>query len=107
MKKLIAALVMALGLFALASPTPAQAETATICPSGLTAVATPDTSCEFADNVRANWYSQPGTTIVAYSPKTGLYYTMQCRYQATDAWYNSKRCAGINSFGAVLVVYIA
>jgi hypothetical protein len=79
-----------------------------VCPSGLTGVATSDTSCAFADNVRAAWYTQPGRTVFTYSPVTDRFYTMQCDYAWTTAyWSNPKRCYGINAFGAPLVVYIA
>lgn len=96
------------GAAALTLAAPAQADTFTVCPSGLTGVATFDTSCAFADNVRAAWYAQPGTTVIAYSPVTDLFYTMQCALAVTTtAWSNPKRCFGVNSFGAVLIVYIA
>ena len=36
------------------------------------------TSCEFAANVRYAWFHQPGRVIEAYSPVTGMYYTMYC-----------------------------
>lgn len=105
-KKALAAAVAAALTVALA-PT-AQADAFTVCPSGLTGVATFDTSCAFADNVRAAWYAQPGSTVIAYSPVTDLFYTMQCAAAwTTTVWSNPKRCFGVNSFGAVLIVYIA
>lgn len=107
MRKLLIAGLMALGLIIAAPSAPASAEVFSICPSGLTGVSTPDTSCPFADNVRHAWYAQPGTTVIAYSPVTDLFYTMQCQRWITDTWYNSKRCFGVNSYGAVLIVYIA
>lgn len=100
-------LVTCAALFALFAAAPGRAEVFDVCPSGLTGVATPDTSCEFADNVRRAWYTQPDTTVIAYSPKTGLFYTMQCRLWPTNMWYGSKRCFGVNAYGAVLIVYIA
>lgn len=106
MKKLLIATLMAVSV-ALGLAAPAAAETFNICPSGQTGVSTPDTSCPFADNVRHAWYAQPGTTVFAYSPVTGLFYTMQCGYMATDTWYNSKRCYGLNAYGAALIVYIS
>lgn len=105
---LVAATILFFGVIvAAAFSPPAKAEVFSICPSGLTGVATPDTSCPFADNVRRAWYGQPGTTVIAYSPVTELFYTMQCQLWITDAWIHSKRCFGVNSFGAVLIVYIA
>lgn len=96
-------------LFALYQAAPGHADEYFInCPSGLTAVATEDTSCAFADNVRRAYYGQPGSTVIAYSPVTGLFYTMQCRSAwTTNGWYNPERCFGVNAFGAVLIVYIA
>ena len=87
----------------------ARAETFDVCPSGLSGVATPDTSCAFADSVRAAFYWQPGWTVIATSPVTGKFYTMQCSRTVTDVWQwtNEKRCFGVNDAGAVLVVYVA
>jgi len=107
MKRLLIGFLLGIALLVGYPAAVSQAEVFTICPSGLTGVATPDTSCVFADSVRASWYSQPGTTVIAYSPKTGLFYTMQCWYTITDVWYNAKRCFGVNAFGAVLIVYVA
>ncbi|MGB0877568.1 MAG: hypothetical protein ACPGXI_10980 [Mycobacterium sp.] len=78
----------------------------TVCPSGRAGVATPDTSCAFADSVRQAWYSQPGRTIFAHSPVTGQMYTMQCDSTYTTVWVEAKRCYGLNSSGAPLVVYV-
>lgn len=91
------------------APEPAAApgvENFTICPSGLSGVATDETSCAFADSVRLSWYSQPGNIITAYSPVTHQSYTMQCAPSATTVWSNAKRCSGVNSQGTLLVVYI-
>ena len=43
-------------------------------------IAGPNTSCPFAQNVRAAWGAAPGTTntVQVYSPVTGLTYTMNC-----------------------------
>lgn len=38
----------------------------------------PDTSCPFALNVEELWSSAPSNTFSAYSPVTGLSYTMTC-----------------------------
>ncbi len=84
----------------------ASAEAFDICPSGMSGVSTADTSCAFADGVRWAWYSQPGTIVTAYSPVTGLYYTMQCTPTATTFWYEAKRCVGVNSYGVGLIVFI-
>lgn len=106
---IVAVVVLVAALGALWASQRANAETFDVCPSGLTGVATPDTSCAFADSVRAAFYWQPGWTIIATSPVTGKFYTMQCRRQSTDVWEwtNEKRCFGVNDAGAVLVVYIA
>ena len=85
----------------------ASAETFTVCPSGVSGVATADTSCAFADNVRRAWYGQPGTTVLAYSPVTGQTYSMTCGWMDTTYWYNAKRCVGVNTYGVGLVVYVS
>ena len=77
-----------------------------VCPSGRTGVATPDTSCAFADSVRRAWYSQPGRTVFAHSPVTGSMYTMQCDQTWTTTWGEGKQCYGLNSSGAPLVVFV-
>ena len=86
---------------------PASADVFTVCPSGMSGVATDDTSCAFADNVRWAWYSQPGTIVTAYSPVTHQSYTMQCTSTATNFWPVAKRCVGVNSYGVGLIVFIA
>lgn len=105
----VAVLILVLTAGALWFAGHAKAETFDICPSGLSGVATPDTSCAFADNVRRAFYWQPSWTVIATSPVTGKFYTMQCSRTATDVWEwtNPKRCFGVNDAGAVLVVYIA
>lgn len=85
----------------------ANADEFTICPSGMSGVATDDTSCAFADNVRYSWYAQPGTIITAFSPVTGDTYTMQCTSTLTNVWGEAKRCVGVNSSGAGLIVFIS
>ncbi|WP_131588683.1 hypothetical protein [Mycolicibacterium phlei] len=89
-------------------PPPASAplENFKVCPSGLTGVASADTSCAFADNVRAAWYSSPGSAVMAYSPVTGQMYLMRCAPATTDVWAEAQRCVGTNARGALLVVYI-
>jgi hypothetical protein len=84
----------------------ASAEVFDVCPSGRSGVATADTSCAFAENVRWAWYSQPGTIVTAYSPVTHQVYTMQCTPTATTYWYEAKRCVGVNSYGVGLIVFI-
>jgi hypothetical protein len=107
MKKLITAALGAAAVTAmLLTAAPAQADVFDLCPSMQSGVATPDTSCVFADSVRASWYTQPGRTVFAHSPKTGLMYTMQCDSTWTNFWPEAKRCYGVNSFGARLVVYV-
>ncbi|QBP30249.1 hypothetical protein KDW77_gp35 [Mycobacterium phage Pinnie] len=106
---IVAVVVLVAAVGALWASQRANAEWFDECPSGLSGVATPDTSCAFADNVRAAFYWQPGWTVIATSPVTGKFYTMQCSRTATDVWHwtNPKRCYGVNDAGAVLVVYIA
>lgn len=86
---------------------PNPVENFSLCPSGLSGVASADTSCAFADSVRAAWYSSAGPVVLAYSPVTGKSYLMRCAPAVTDVWTGAKRCAGTNDYGAVLVVYIA
>lgn len=87
---------------------PDSYEDFTTCPSGLTGVASEETSCGFADNVRRAWYSNLGAaSITVYSPVTRLQYTMRCMPATTTIWPNAKRCAGENAVGAPLVVYIS
>jgi hypothetical protein len=103
-KAALAAGVVAAAGVGLASP--AGAEVFTVCASGMSGVATDDTSCAFADNVRWAWYSQPGTIVTAYSPVTHQSYTMQCTATTTTFWPVAKRCVGVNSYGVGLIVYI-
>jgi hypothetical protein len=105
-KPITAAATIAAAALTLAAP--AHAEQFIVCPSGYTGVSTEDTSCAFADNVRAAFYAQPSWTVFAYSPVTAKFYTMQCSTTVTTtAWWNPKRCYGINDAGVALVVYIA
>ena len=83
----------------------ASAESVTVCPSELSGVATADTSCGFADNVRAAWIARPEAVVYAFSPVTQQSYTMNCSATATDLWPNGQRCSGVNTFGVNLVVY--
>ncbi len=85
----------------------ARADELTVCPSGLTGVATEDTSCAFAENVRAAWLARPGAVVPAYSPVTQQSITMQCSSWATDTWPEAQRCVGVNSAGVGLIVFIA
>lgn len=86
---------------------PGEVENFRLCPSGLTGVASAETSCAFADNVRRSWYGQPGSVVTAYSPVTGRLYTMRCAGADTDAWPTSQRCTGTNPQGDPLIVYIS
>lgn len=105
----VAVVVLVLALGALWASSHAKAETFDVCPSRLTGVASADTSCAFAENVRRSFYWNPGWTIVTTSPITGKFYTMQCSRTDTTGtgWSDSKRCFGVNDAGAVLVVYVA
>ncbi|MGE3842425.1 MAG: DUF2510 domain-containing protein [Vicinamibacterales bacterium] len=87
-------------------PPPNPMENFKLCPSGLSGVASADTSCAFADSVRAAWYAHPGPAVMAYSPVTKQSNLMRCVPAVTDAWPESKRCTGTNAQGTVLVVYI-
>lgn len=106
---IVAVVVLVLALGALWASTHAKAESFDVCPSGLTGVATADTSCAFADSVRASFYWQPSWTVFAKSPVTGKFYTMQCSRTDTTGtgWYDSKRCFGLNDAGVALIVFIA
>jgi hypothetical protein len=42
-----------------------------------------DTSCPFAENVESAWESSGGASVTAYSPVTGLAYTMSCTASGT------------------------
>ncbi|WP_235571415.1 DUF2510 domain-containing protein [Mycobacterium sp. Root265] len=86
---------------------PGEVENFRLCPSGLTGVASAETSCAFADNVRRAWYGQPGSVVTAYSPVTGRLYTMRCAAADTDAWSTAQRCTGTNPQGDPLIVYIS
>ncbi|WGI31706.1 hypothetical protein [Mycolicibacterium aubagnense] len=77
-----------------------------ICPSGLTGVASDETSCAFADSVRSSWYSQSGQSVIAYSPVTHQSYLMTCTPATTNVWPRAKRCSGVNAQGTILIVYI-
>jgi hypothetical protein len=66
----------AAGTIALAAPAHAD-YLFNICPSGRSGVASTVTSCQFADNVRNAYYSQ-GPSLIAYSPVTGMTYSMNC-----------------------------
>jgi len=101
----LAALAIIAGLAV--APT-ASAEDVNTCPSGMTGVVTADTSCAFAENVRAAWYAQPpGAVVTAYSPVTQGTYAMQCAPTVTDLWPEAQRCSGTNYYGANLVVLIS
>ena len=100
------ALAATAALTGIATASQAGADEFTVCPSGLSGVSTPDTSCAFADNVRFAWYAQPGTIVTAFSPVTQQTYTMQCTSTATTFWPEAKRCVGVNSSGVGLIVYV-
>ncbi len=85
----------------------AGAEELVVCPSGMTGVATDDTSCAFAENVRSAWLAQQSSVVTAFSPVTQESYTMQCASAVTDSWPLAQRCAGVNGYGVGLVVYVA
>jgi len=106
--QMIRALV-AVGIGALAVGIGAPAASADefiVCPSGMTGVASEDTSCAFADNVRSALLTQPGTVVSAYSPVTQQSYTMQCAPTVTSIWPGAQRCTGANSYGVSLIVFI-
>jgi hypothetical protein len=105
--KLKATVIGAALTFALLAAPTVNAEDFTLCPSGMSGVATQATTCEFADNVRYSWYAQPGAIITAFSPVTGNTYKMQCAQTMTDAWGEAKRCVGEGSRGNILIVFIS
>lgn len=86
---------------------PSPVENFKICPSGLSGVASDDTSCAFADGVRESWYSSSGNDIIAYSPVTDREYLMHCFPTTTTVWPVAKRCVGEGAQGAPLIVYIS
>lgn len=58
----------------------------------------PNTSCAFAMNVAGEYGSNPGaSTISAYSPVTGEYYTLSC-----GPWSGGTVCAGGNGAAVYL-----
>jgi len=97
----IAALAVGIGTPA------ARADEFTLCPSGMTAIASEGTSCEFADSVRAARIAQPGTVVNAWSPVSQQSYTMQCTTWATNSWPTAERCVGANALGKALIVFIS
>ena len=94
---------------ALIGPGTANAITEIFLPCGGGAgVATTVTSCGFAQNVRAAYFTQPGPVVTAWSPAMNRYYDMQCQagFVATFAngmSVNSARCVGGDN--AVVVVW--
>jgi hypothetical protein len=106
MKRALTGLMGAAAVATVALAPTAGADVFNVCPSGMSGVATADTSCAFADNVRWAWYSQPGTIVTAYSPVTQQAYTMQCTSTGTTLWYEAKRCVGVNSHGVGLIVFV-
>lgn len=104
----LAALAAAFAVAAIGVAAPAaHADEFSICPSGLTGVGTADTSCAFADNVHAAQLAQPGPVVRAFSPVTQQNYTMQCVDTVTQTWPKAMRCAGVNTYGVDLVVFIS
>ena len=104
-----AALTIGLAATALTTTAPAHADELFLaCPSGHAGIATPVTSCAFAENVRYNYLSQGDQVITAYSPVTDMYYNMQCgpgfiAHLSYGATVPSVRCVGGNN--AVVIVY--
>lgn len=112
MKKLLVTLAMTLAPLAamLGVAIPAHADGGFImCPSGRSGIASPVTSCPFADNVRSSYIASGDASIIhAYSPVTGEVYPMQCGIGFTanflnGATVNSARCVGGNN--AVVVIW--
>ncbi len=84
MKTLTGNLVLGMTVLAgLALAPTAGADDFTVCPSGVTGVATDDTSCAFAENVRSAWGARPGPVVTAFSPVTEQSYSMQCAATVT------------------------
>ena len=112
-KNLTAAAALTVGLAATAltsaAAAPAHADELFLaCPSGHAGIASAVTSCAFAENVRDSYLSQGDQVVTAYSPVTGMYYTMQCgsgfiAHPAYGATVPSVRCVGGNN--AVVIVY--
>jgi hypothetical protein len=91
MKKLLATLAVTLAplLALLGFVVPAHADVSWIapCPEEVyiptgfqhSGVGNDHTTCSFAENVRLGFAAHPGWTVVAPSPVTGEFYTMDCR----------------------------
>jgi hypothetical protein len=76
-KALLTAAAIVAGALAF-SPAAHADEVVTVCSDGHSGVAQGQTSCAFAQNVRAAYFSSGGPVVAAYSPATGEVYTMQC-----------------------------
>ncbi len=113
MYKKIAAIAAAVGAFstgtAMLLPVSAYAdEVFAVCPGGHAGIATTVTSCPFAQNVRSAYLNQVGPVVVAYSPVTGMSYTMQCQpgFVASlnnGSTVNAVRCVGGDN--AVVILF--
>jgi hypothetical protein len=80
----------------------------TICPSGVSGVATTVTSCAFADNVRSTWIRSGGSSLIqAYSPVTNTYYEMQCSADFTATLNSGRTVQAIRCSGGNNAVVIA
>lgn len=106
----LAAVTAAIGT-AVTPAQPARAEeTFIVCSNtGHAAIASPVTSCLFAENVRAVWLDQGGPADVeVVSPVTGMMYDMHCSdgYLAhlnSGMTVPSVRCVGGND--AVVIIF--
>lgn len=80
-------------------PVPAHADGLFIeCPSGRDGIASPVTSCPFADNVRRAYFAQEGNVVVAYSPVTDQDYEMTC-FPSTANFTNGLKVDAVECVG--------
>jgi hypothetical protein len=110
MRKLVSLILSLFFVGGISDVAPAHAdESFFVCPPSYhSGIATLVTSCPFAENVRAAYLTQGGPIVVAYSPVTGMAYTMQCAGGFIAHLYDgtivpSMRCAGGNN--AVVIVF--
>lgn len=81
-------------------PVPAHADAGFVaCPSGHDGVASAHTTCAFADNVRAAYFTQSGNRVLAYSPATDSAYLMDCAPGYTAKFTNGLAVTAVKCFG--------
>ncbi|OBH71248.1 hypothetical protein A5682_08915 [Mycobacterium mantenii] len=77
-----------------------------MCPSGRDGIASPVTSCPFADMVRLAYLTQPGNVVTAYSPVTDEDYEMTCHpitaHFTNGMTVDAQECEGGNDADVVV-----